>query len=110
MREQLGVQLMTALYRCERQADALAVFHEGRRVLVEELGVDPGAALANAHQAILRGELAFAPESGPGPTPEPRTWHQPKPAMLPPQLADFTAPITPIPHVHPTLPSRLHAP
>jgi DNA-binding SARP family transcriptional activator len=56
MRERLRVQLMTALYHSDRQADALAVFHDGRRVLSEELGVDPGAALASTYQAILRGE------------------------------------------------------
>ena len=62
MRERLRVQLMTALYNCERQADALATFHEGRHVLSEELGVDPGPALAQTYQAILRGELGFDSE------------------------------------------------
>ncbi|HEX6518965.1 MAG TPA: AfsR/SARP family transcriptional regulator [Streptosporangiaceae bacterium] len=62
MRERLRVQLMTALYHSGRQADAMAVFHEGRHVLSEELGVDPGTSLAATYQAILRGEPTLLEE------------------------------------------------
>ncbi|MEU0772049.1 AfsR/SARP family transcriptional regulator [Streptomyces albogriseolus] len=57
LRERLRAQWMTALYRCERQAEALAVYHEGRRLLAEELGVDPGATLTATHRAMLNGGL-----------------------------------------------------
>ncbi|MFC0432515.1 AfsR/SARP family transcriptional regulator [Kutzneria buriramensis] len=53
LRERLRAQLMTALYRCERQAEALAVYDEGRRVLAAELGIDPGPLLRGVHRAIL---------------------------------------------------------
>ncbi|WP_328383838.1 AfsR/SARP family transcriptional regulator [Streptomyces sp. NBC_00400] len=57
LRERLRVQLMTALCRADRQADAIGTYHEGRRVLAEELGVDPGPALTDAYQAALHGGL-----------------------------------------------------
>ena len=47
-------QLMLALYRAGRQADALTVFREGRRVLDEELGLELGAQLRELERAILR--------------------------------------------------------
>ena len=65
LHERFRAQLMTALHRCDRQSDALAVYHEGRLLLAEELGVDPGPALAIAHQAVLsggRGRDAWAAE------------------------------------------------
>ncbi|WP_343954887.1 AfsR/SARP family transcriptional regulator, partial [Nonomuraea longicatena] len=59
LRERLRVQLMHALYGGGRQAEALAAFEEGRRVLDEELGVEPGAEMAAAHLAVLRGDPAL---------------------------------------------------
>ncbi|WP_454366088.1 AfsR/SARP family transcriptional regulator [Streptomyces ambofaciens] len=41
LRERLRQLLMLALYHCDRQAEALAVYHDARRVLVEELGIEP---------------------------------------------------------------------
>ncbi|MET3984709.1 BTAD domain-containing putative transcriptional regulator [Streptomyces sp. PvR034] len=52
--EPLARQLMLVLARTERQAEALAVFRSLRRTLVEELGVEPGPALQEAHQEVLR--------------------------------------------------------
>jgi DNA-binding SARP family transcriptional activator/tetratricopeptide (TPR) repeat protein len=53
LRERLRGQLMLALYRAGRQSEALHVYQEGRRVLVEELGLDPGAALQTLERQIL---------------------------------------------------------
>jgi DNA-binding SARP family transcriptional activator len=53
-RERPRGQLMLALYRCGRQAQSLEAFQEARRTLVEELAVEPGEALRELEQAILR--------------------------------------------------------
>jgi DNA-binding SARP family transcriptional activator len=53
LREQLRAQLMLALYRSGRQAEALAAYREARRVLVDELGIEPGRSLRELEQAIL---------------------------------------------------------
>lgn len=54
LRERLRRFLMLALYRSGRQAEALQVYHDARRALVEELGIEPSAALQQLHGAILR--------------------------------------------------------
>ena len=56
LRERLRGQLMRALQAAGRQADALAAYEDTRRVLADQLGVDPSADLAAVHLAILRGE------------------------------------------------------
>jgi DNA-binding SARP family transcriptional activator len=53
MRERLRGQLMLALYRSGRQADALATYQAARRALVDELGIEPGRALQDLERAIL---------------------------------------------------------
>jgi DNA-binding SARP family transcriptional activator len=50
---------MLALYRSERQAEALEAYQDARRALVEELGVEPGRALRELHQAILNQDPAL---------------------------------------------------
>ncbi|TCO60930.1 AfsR/SARP family transcriptional regulator [Actinocrispum wychmicini] len=53
--ERLAAQLMLALYRAGRQTEALQAFHDTKRRLSEDLGVDPGAELRELHTRILRG-------------------------------------------------------
>jgi Bacterial transcriptional activator domain/AAA ATPase domain len=52
-RERLRVQLMLALYRSDRQADALQAYQDARRTLVEQLGIEPGERLRQLEHAIL---------------------------------------------------------
>ena len=67
MRERFWGQLMTALYRCDRQADALATYARARERLADELGIDPGQALQQLEVAILRQDPALAAPSHPPP-------------------------------------------
>ena len=53
LRERLRAQLMLALYRCGRQADALAVYRETRTLLDDELGLEPGEELRALERAVL---------------------------------------------------------
>jgi predicted ATPase/DNA-binding SARP family transcriptional activator len=59
-RERLWGQLMLALYRSGRQADALETFQEARRVLADELGLEPGPDLRRLQEAILEHDPAIA--------------------------------------------------
>jgi predicted ATPase/DNA-binding SARP family transcriptional activator len=65
-RERLWRHLMLALYRADRQGDALAAYHRARRSLDEELGIEPGEELQQLEAAILRHEV---PPARPGAAP-----------------------------------------
>ncbi len=59
LREQFCAQLMLALYRCGRQAEALQVHREARVRLLRELGVRPGPQLQELHTSVLRHDVAL---------------------------------------------------
>ncbi|MGI9097406.1 MAG: ATP-binding protein [Solirubrobacteraceae bacterium] len=63
-RERLVAQLMLALYRCGRQADALAVYQNARGVLLAQAGLEPGPRLRELQEAILRQHIALGPGDG----------------------------------------------
>ncbi|WP_225320967.1 AfsR/SARP family transcriptional regulator [Streptomyces luteolifulvus] len=64
LREPFYRQLMVALYRAGRQGDALGTYRNARRVIREELGVEPGPTLRVAHEAILRADPARLEAAG----------------------------------------------
>jgi DNA-binding SARP family transcriptional activator len=61
LREKPRMQLMYALHQTGRQAEALDVYHTGRKVLADELGIDPGPDLRTAYQAVLGDPTARFP-------------------------------------------------
>ncbi|MFL6006216.1 MAG: BTAD domain-containing putative transcriptional regulator, partial [Gaiellaceae bacterium] len=61
LRERLREQLMLALYRAGRQAEALQAYRDARTTLVEELGIEPGRQLQELEQAILRQDPSLDP-------------------------------------------------
>ncbi|SED28903.1 DNA-binding transcriptional activator of the SARP family [Streptomyces misionensis] len=73
LREAYHRQLMLALHRTGRQAEALAVHRDLRARLIEELGVEPGPAVREVHVEVLRGSGEPVDEGAwPGPETEPR--------------------------------------
>jgi DNA-binding response OmpR family regulator len=75
LRERLRAQLMLALYRSGRQATALEVYRAGRRLLHDELGLEPGARLRELEHAVLRHDpqLVWEPAAEVVMTPSPAT-------------------------------------
>ncbi|MEU5425630.1 transcriptional regulator [Streptomyces olivoreticuli] len=99
--EHAWAQLMLALYRSGRQADALMTYTQVRTLLADECGVDPGPELRRLHQRILdedeslgyRGADADGPGGERAPEPRPpagRGEQPPAPHQLPPDIPDFT--------------------
>lgn len=90
LRERLSAQLMLALYRGGRQADALAAFHLLRGRLAEQLGVDPGREVSRLYEAIVRADHALDRPPAATPRPAVATYRPAVAAQLPPPVADFT--------------------
>ncbi|MFI7382782.1 BTAD domain-containing putative transcriptional regulator [Streptomyces sp. NPDC049813] len=94
LRETLRALLMLALYRSGRAAEALAEYGKVREMLVEELGIDPGARLTKLYEAVLRNseELVLAEPAPPAQAPGAAAPRVPAagPSTLPYDLTDFT--------------------
>jgi DNA-binding SARP family transcriptional activator len=80
LRERFHAQLMLALYRCGRQADALTAYQRARHILIDQLGTEPGPELQQLHQQLLSADPALA-------TPEPApSARGPGPSLIPQEL------------------------
>jgi DNA-binding SARP family transcriptional activator/Flp pilus assembly protein TadD len=88
LRERFHAQLMLALYRCGRQAEALAAYQHARHILIDEVGTEPGPELQQLHHQVLSADPALAVPApalrarGAGPSVIPRE--------LPPGAPHFT--------------------
>jgi DNA-binding SARP family transcriptional activator len=93
LRERLRCQLMLALYRSARQAEALEAYRAARRELSEELGLEPSEELKRLEQAILCQDAALElPADGPQPPPADRSAARPGPEGPAPDRALLVAP------------------
>lgn len=87
LRERFSGQLMRALHRSGRRSEALEVYQETRRALIEDLGLEPGPELQRVQREIL---VAADPDPGPAPRDRLRSSPPGEPSPLPAGVADFT--------------------
>ncbi|AUY50016.1 AfsR/SARP family transcriptional regulator [Streptomyces sp. CB01881] len=93
LRERLRELLMLALYRCGRQAESLGVYTDTRKLLIDELGVEPGVGLSAMHSRILAADPALTAPVAAAPAPTTRedsVAGPPAPAQLPADVSDFS--------------------
>jgi DNA-binding SARP family transcriptional activator/class 3 adenylate cyclase len=91
--ERLRAQLMVALYRSGRQADALDTYRTFRRLLSDELGLEPSPKLRTLEQSILRQDESLAPVVEPG-APDMPAEAPPTPRAEPRPIEDERRPVT----------------
>lgn len=95
-RERFHEQLMLALVRSGRQAEALSAYRDARQLIVDELGIEPGRSLQELHQRIIAADPALHDQgeqpqwAAAGPLRPSRPPAASPPAQLPADLADFT--------------------
>ncbi len=87
LRERLRGQLMLALYRCGRTAEALQVYTQTRRTMIDELGIEPGERLQQLQRSILTSDPALDQAASPVRL---RPVTKKVPSLLPADIADFT--------------------
>ncbi|MFI8092899.1 AfsR/SARP family transcriptional regulator [Streptomyces sp. NPDC086080] len=118
LKEQLCRLLMLALYRSGRQAEALEAFRATRRILVDQLGIEPGAALRELRDRMLVADAALelvpppqqAPPSPSGRPPAPAGQRITRPAQLPADLPTFAGRSAELDRVRALLPDDGQAP
>jgi DNA-binding SARP family transcriptional activator/Flp pilus assembly protein TadD len=84
LRERFAAQLMLALVRCGRQAEALEAYQRTRGALIEQLGAEPGAELRELHQRVLTADPTLA-----APPARPTASEAVRPRELPAPVAHF---------------------
>jgi DNA-binding SARP family transcriptional activator/tetratricopeptide (TPR) repeat protein len=94
LRERFRAQLMTALYRAGRKADALAAYRAGRKLLVSELGVEPNGECQALERAILADDPALLDPGRPAPVVVAAA--PPPPRQLPADVPAFTGRVRPL--------------
>jgi DNA-binding SARP family transcriptional activator len=87
LRERLRGQLMLALYRCDRTAEALQAYRQARQIMIDELGIEPSYRLQQLEHAILTSDPVLDP---PAEAARIQPVQQQAPSLLPADIADFT--------------------
>ncbi|MFE6946581.1 AfsR/SARP family transcriptional regulator [Streptomyces chartreusis] len=115
LRERLCGLLMLALYRSDQQAEALSVYRDTRRNLVQELGIEPGPALRELHARLLAADPTLAApsyfvssppaEAPPHEQPPLATGPLTKPGQLPADLPSFAGRFSELVHINSLLPN-----
>jgi DNA-binding SARP family transcriptional activator len=97
LRERLRGLTMLALYRCDRTAEALQIYRQTRRIMIDELGIEPSERLQQLEHAILVADPALQPPTAPVVIQLPE---QQIPNLLPITIADFTGRAEQITQIH----------
>lgn len=97
LRERLRGQLMLALHRSGRAAEALQVYQQARRMMIDELGIEPGSELQRLQRAILTSDPSLDLPAG---RRSPAQGARQVPRLLPADIADFTGRAEQVSHIH----------
>jgi len=108
LRETFWCQLMLALYRSERQADALETYRQLRQLLADELGIEPGSGARSLHQRILNSDPTLMTVTQHAAVPVAR--QLPVPRQLPGSIGGFVGRATELARLEALLPAEAATP